>query len=77
MAKDYGCNSIAFPLLATGTYGFPKELGIQIAVDTCKKYAIKESYDACEIIDPEEKGDIVICGTMEYARMMFEGCEMP
>lgn len=34
LAKDYGCNSIAFPLLATGTYGFPKELGIQIAVDT-------------------------------------------
>ena len=34
MAKDHGCNSIAFPLLATGTYGFPKELGIQIAVDT-------------------------------------------
>lgn len=34
LAKDHGCNSIAFPLLATGTYGFPKELGIQIAVDT-------------------------------------------
>lgn len=34
LAKDYGCNSIAFPLLATGTYGFPKELGIQIAIDT-------------------------------------------
>ena len=32
-AKDYGCESIAFPLLATGTYGFPKEVGIQIAVD--------------------------------------------
>ena len=34
LAKDHGCNSIAFSLLATGTYGFPKELGIQIAVDT-------------------------------------------
>lgn len=32
-AKDCGCESIAFPLLATGTYGFPKEVGIQIAVD--------------------------------------------
>ncbi|SEL76857.1 O-acetyl-ADP-ribose deacetylase (regulator of RNase III), contains Macro domain [Butyrivibrio sp. ob235] len=33
LAADNGCESIAFPLLATGTYGFPKELGIQIAVD--------------------------------------------
>ena len=32
-AKDYGCKSIAFPLLATGTYGFPKEVGVQVAVD--------------------------------------------
>ena len=34
MAYDAGCKSIAFPLLATGTYGFPKELGIDIAVSS-------------------------------------------
>ena len=33
ISYDNKCKSIAFPLLATGTYGFPKELGIQIAVD--------------------------------------------
>ena len=33
LAKKRRCKSIAFPLLATGTYGFPKELAIQIAVD--------------------------------------------
>ncbi len=33
-AAERDCRSIAFPLLATGTYGFPKELGIQIAVDS-------------------------------------------
>ncbi|WP_026529262.1 macro domain-containing protein [Butyrivibrio sp. VCD2006] len=33
LAAGNGCESIAFPLLATGTYGFPKELGIQIAID--------------------------------------------
>ncbi len=33
LAAENGCKSIAFPLLATGTYGFSKELGIQIAID--------------------------------------------
>ncbi len=33
MAYEYKCQSIAFPLLATGAYGFPKELGMQIAVN--------------------------------------------
>lgn len=34
LAFENGCESIAFPLLATGTYGFPKRLGIEIAVDS-------------------------------------------
>jgi len=33
LADEYGCRSVAFPLMATGSYGFPQELGIQIAVD--------------------------------------------
>ncbi|MBQ6462801.1 MAG: macro domain-containing protein [Pseudobutyrivibrio sp.] len=33
LAYEHKCKSIAFPLLATGAYGFPKELGLQIAVD--------------------------------------------
>ena len=33
LAYDHGCESIAFPLMATGAYKFPKELAMQIAVD--------------------------------------------
>lgn len=33
MAYQYGCKSIAFPLIATGSFGYPKEEGMRIAVD--------------------------------------------
>lgn len=32
LADAYACESVAFPLLATGNYGFPKPLALQIAV---------------------------------------------
>ena len=38
LAAEHKCKSIAFPLLATGTYGFPQKLGIEIAVSSFTRF---------------------------------------
>ena len=37
-ATEYGCESIAIPLISTGNYDFPKELALQIAKETISEY---------------------------------------
>lgn len=41
LAKENHCESIAFPLISTGSYGYPKEEGMRIAVDEINAFLLK------------------------------------
>lgn len=38
LALDNQCNSIAFPLISAGAYGYPKEEALRVAVDTINHF---------------------------------------
>jgi len=52
LARDHGCQSIAFPAISTGVYGYPPADAVDIAVATCREFLphsgpIQDIYFAC------------------------------
>ena len=58
LAHENGCGSIAFPLLATGNYGFPKELGISIAVGAFTDFLMDHEMEIILAVFGQEAADI-------------------
>ena len=41
LAQEKQCRSIAFPLMASGSYGFPRPLALKIAVQACSDFLLE------------------------------------
>ncbi len=38
LARDHACQSIAFPAISTGVYGYPLDLAAQVALQTAHRF---------------------------------------
>jgi O-acetyl-ADP-ribose deacetylase (regulator of RNase III) len=52
LARELGCASAAFPLISTGTLGFPKDRALKIAVDEISSFLME--------LPPEEDMDVTL-----------------
>ncbi len=54
LAKKYNCESIAFPLLATGNNEFPKSLALQIAINEISRFLMENDMQVYLVVYNKE-----------------------
>ena len=68
-ALDKGCKSIAFPLLGTGTYGFPKDIGLDVAVSAFTEFLEEYEMEITLVVFDNEA--VNVSGKLAYEVKSF------
>ncbi|MBE5958224.1 MAG: RNase III inhibitor [Lachnospiraceae bacterium] len=69
LAKEYGVKSIAYPVVSTGSFGYPKEEGINIAVEEINAFLNQHSMEVFLVVFDDEStkiGKIIYPELEEY-----------
>lgn len=54
LARENGCRSIAFPLISSGIFGYPREEALEVAIQTMEEFLKENQMEICLVIFDEE-----------------------
>ena len=54
LAEEYGCKSVAFPLISSGIFGYPKEQALKVAIDTIQGFLLTHDMTVYLVIFDQE-----------------------
>ena len=75
LAKEKGIKSIAFPLISTGGFGYPKEEGIRIAVDEINAFLLSNDMDIFLVVFDTQStllGEKIYPGYKDHLKIIGE-----
>ncbi len=58
LASELDCESIAFPLIATGTYGFPKDEALRIAIAEISSFLLANEMEVMLVVYDKESFEV-------------------